>query len=77
MKNIATTSEVINYKAVEKAIENYTMDEFSEFLDKVSEFAFTMGKERKAAYNKLRSVAKKLGVTVLALEDWFFVDAAM
>lgn len=77
MKNIATASEIAAYEKVEIAIESYTMDEFYELIEKVGDFACSFGAERKAAYNKLRSVARKLDVTILDLEDWYFIDAEM
>ncbi len=77
MKNIATATEIEAYEKVELAIENYTMDEFCDLIEKVGDFACSFGAERKAAYSKLRSVARKLDVTILDLEDWYFIDAAI
>lgn len=72
----ATEAEVITYETVEIAIKDYTDEEFAEFIDKVADFALAWkSADRKAAYNKLRSVARKLGVKVLDLETWYFIES--
>lgn len=73
----ATAAEIAAYEAVELATENYTLDELCDLIEKVGDFACSFGAERKAAYNKLRSVARKLDVSILDLETWYFIDAAM
>ena len=67
----ATEEEINNYKLIESLLEKEDDDFFDEFLEDVSNYAFSFRDEKKAAYNKIRKYMKRFNVTAKALEDWY------
>ena len=70
----ATATEIAGYLKVEEAIKNLTDEQFSLFIEKVGDLCWSYGKERKTAYSRLRSTARKLNVTIPEMRDWYFID---
>ena len=59
-------------------MKNYTFtrddEEFAEILTMLSDYFMSYGEYRKTAYPKVYRFAKKLGVTVKALDNWYFTE---
>ena len=70
-----TEEEIKVYKKVEKAFRDLTPEEFEAVIERISDFVWNWGKERKKAYSRCRPLAKKYNVTVLELETWYCIDA--
>lgn len=70
----ATAEEIRDYELIEKLTADIDDEEFSAVVDILSKYFFNYGAERKAAYPKAYRFAKKLGVTVKALENWYFTE---
>lgn len=70
----ATTEEIRDYELIEKLTARFDDDEFSEIVDMLGEYFLNYGEARKAAYPKVYRFAKKLGVTVKALDNWYFTE---
>lgn len=70
----ATAEEIHDYELVEKLTANFEDDEFSEIVDILGEYFLNDGEARKAAYPKVYRFANKLGVTVKALDNWYFTE---
>ena len=70
----ATAEEIRDYELIEKLTANMDDEEFTEVLDMFGNYFFSHGESRKAAYSKVYRFAKKLGVTVKALDNWYFTE---
>lgn len=70
----ATAEEVKIYEMLNEKIENLPDAQFEEALEKISDFVWSYGKERKDAYNKLRRLAKKMNCKVTNFETWYCID---
>ena len=70
----ATAEEIRDYELIEKLTANMDDEEFAEVLDMLGECFINYGEARKAAYSKVYRFAKKLGVTVKALDNWYFTE---
>lgn len=70
----ATTEEIRDYELIEKLTADMDDGKFSTFVDMLGDYFFSYGAERKATYPKVYRFAKKLGVTVKVLENWYFTE---
>lgn len=70
----ATAEEIKDYELIEKLTADMDDEEFTEVLDMYGNYFFSHGEGRKAAYSKVYRFAKKLGVTVKALDNWYFTE---
>ena len=70
----ATAEEIRDYELVEERTKDMDDGEFAEIVDMLGEYFLSYGAERKAAYNKVYRFAKKLGVTVKVLDNWYFTE---
>lgn len=71
----ATTEEINDYELVEKLTADIDDGEFSEICEMLSDYFMSWGEARKAAYGKVYRFAKRLGVTVKTLDNWYFTEA--
>ena len=67
----ATTEEIRNAEFVDAKISD---EELPEVCEMVGNYYCAWGAERKKEYSKVYRYAKKIGVTVPQLVDWYFVD---
>ncbi len=75
MSRPATAEEIANYELIDSLTADYDDGELMEFLDIVSDYVTAYRPEkRKAAYNKLYRIVKKMGATVPACVDWYCMD---
>ena len=70
----ATEEEIREYEQMEKPTGNRGDEEFAEVLDMFDNYFFSHGEARKAAYSKVYHFAKKLGVTVKTIDNWYFTE---
>jgi len=70
----ATAEEIRDYELVEELTKDINDCEFAEIVDMLGEYFLNYGEARKAAYNKVYRFAKKLGVTVKVLDNWYFTE---
>lgn len=70
----ATAEEIRDYELIEKLTANMDDEEFAEVLDMYGNYFFSHGEARKAAYSKVYRFAKKLGVTVKTIDNWYFTE---
>ena len=70
----ATAEEINDYELIEQLTADYDDEKFSDFCEAVSDYFFNYGEARKAAYGKVYRLAKKLGVTMKTLENWYFTE---
>ncbi len=70
----ATTEEIRDYELIEKLTADIDDSEFSEICEMLGEYFMSYGERRKAAYPKVYRFAKKLGVTVKTLDNWYFTE---
>lgn len=70
----ATAEEIKDYELVERLTADIDDGEFMEILDTLSEYFMNYGEARKAAFPKVFRFAKKLGVTVKVLDNWYFTE---
>ena len=70
----ATADEIKDYELVEKLTADIDDSEFMEILDMLGEYFMNYGEARKAAYPKVYRFAKKLGVTIKILDNWYFTE---
>ncbi len=72
----ATQQEAATYEAIEAMLETFTDDEFDKLVEACSEYAFSYGPGRKAAYKKVWRMAHNLWVSVSDLMTWYCVEPA-
>lgn len=70
----ATAEEISDYELVEKLTAEMDDEEFSEVLDMLSDYFLSYGEARRAAYSKVYRFAKRLGITVKTLDNWYFTE---
>ena len=70
----ATAEEIKDYELVEKLTADIDDGEFMEILDTLSEYFMNYGEARKTAFPKVFRFAKKLGVTIKTLDNWYFTE---
>lgn len=70
----ATAEEIKDYELVERLTADIDDGEFMEILDVLGEYFMNYGEARKAAFPKVFRFAKKLGVTVKVLDNWYFTE---
>ena len=70
----ATVEEIRDYELIQKLTANMDDEEFAEVLDMFDNYFFSHGEARKAAYSKVYHFAKKLGVTVKTIDNWYFTE---
>lgn len=70
----ATADEIKDYELVEKLTADIDDGEFMEILDMLGNYFMNYGEARKAAYPKVYRFAKKLGVTIKILDNWYFTE---
>lgn len=70
----ATAEEIKDYELVERLTADIDDGEFMEILDMLGEYFMNYGEARKAAFPKVFRFAKKLGVTVKTLDNWYFTE---
>lgn len=71
----ATTEEIAVYEIVNKYMMEITDEEYEAALEKIADYVYEwQTEERKKFYNRLRGLAKKIGVSVKDLETWYCID---
>lgn len=70
----ATAEEIRDYELIEKLTADIDDGEFMKILDMLGDYFMEYGKARRAAYPKVYRFAKKLGVTVKVLNNWYFTE---
>jgi DNA-binding transcriptional regulator YiaG len=70
----ATAAEIRDYELVERLTKDMDDEEFSNVLTMLSDYFMDYGEARKMAYPKVYRFAKKLGVTVKTLNNWYFTE---
>lgn len=70
----ATVEEIRDYELVEELTKGMDDDEFTKVLTILSDYFMSGGEYRKTAYSKVYRFAKKLGVTVKTLDNWYFTE---
>lgn len=70
----ATAEEIRDYELIEKLTADIDDGEFMKILDMLGDYFMEYGKARRAAYPKVYRFAKKLGVTVKTLDNWYFTE---
>ena len=70
----ATDTEICAYELVEELTKDMDDAEFSKVVDMLGEYFLNYGEARRAAYPKVYRFAKKLGVSVKILDDWYFTE---
>ena len=70
----ATAEEISDYELVEKLTAEMDDEEFSEVLGMLSDYFLSYGEARRAAYSKVYRFAKRLGITVKTLDNWYFTE---
>ena len=70
----ATADEIRDYELVEELTQEMDDEEFSGIVDMLGEYFLNDYEARKAAYPKVYRFAKKLGVTVKTLDNWYFTE---
>ena len=70
---IATEKEIAIYNAVEKALEDD--ERWEKVVEATGDYVCAYEPhERKRAYRRLYSIAKRLGFTVEQMEIWYCID---
>jgi hypothetical protein len=71
----ATTEEIAVYEIVNKYMMEISDEEYETALEKIADYVYEwQTAERKKFYNRLRGLAKKIGVSVKDLETWYCID---
>jgi len=70
----ATAEEIRDYELIEKLTADIDDGEFMKILDMLGDYFMEYGEARRAAYPKVYRFAKKLGVTVKVLNNWYFTE---
>jgi len=71
----ATAEEIAVYEIVNKYMLEISDEEWQENLEKIGDYVYEwQTAERKKFYNRLRGLAKKIGVSVKDLETWYCID---
>ena len=70
----ATAEEIRDYELIEKLTADIDDEEFSTICEMLGDYFMSYGEARKAAYPKVSRFAKKLGVTVKTLDNWYFTE---
>ena len=70
----ATATEIRDYELVEKLTKDMDDEEFAKVMTMLTDYFMSGGEYRKTAYPKVYRFAKKLGVTVKTLNNWYFTE---
>jgi hypothetical protein len=70
----ATPKEIRDYELVEELTKDMNDEEFANVLTMLTDYFTSCGEYRKTAYPKVYRFAKKLGVTVKTLDNWYFTE---
>lgn len=71
----ATAEEIAVYEIVNKYIMEISDEEWQKNLEKIADYVYEWkAAERKKFYNRLRGLAKRIGVSVKDLETWYCID---
>ena len=70
----ATAEQIRDYELVEKLTASIDDSEFDKIIDMLGDYFMEYGEARRAAYPKVYRFAKKLGVTVKVLYNWYFTE---
>jgi len=70
----ATAEEIRDYKLIEQLTANMDDEAFADMMDTISDYFINYGAARRQAYGKAYRIAKKLGVTMNALSNWYFTE---
>ena len=70
----ATVEEIRDYELVEKLTADIDDGEFAKIIDMLGDYFMNYGEARKTAHPKVYRFAKKLGVTVKTLNNWYFTE---
>jgi DNA-binding transcriptional regulator YiaG len=70
----ATPKEIRDYELVEELTKDMDDEEFAKVLTMLTDYFTSYGEYRKTAYPKDYRFAKKLGVTVKTLDNWYFTE---
>lgn len=70
----ATAEEIRDYELVEELTKDMDDDEFAKVMTMLTDYFMSYSGYRKKAYPKVYRFAKKLGVTVKTLDNWYFTE---
>lgn len=71
----ATNEEVNNYNEVEAIFDKMDIDEVDKIIEIIGDYAHAYKSEEiRRTYRRAYYYAKKLGTTVKALVNWYFID---
>ena len=70
----ATLKEIHDYELVEELTKDMDDEEFANVLTMLIDYFTSYGEYRKTVYPKVYRFAKKLGVTVKTLDNWYFTE---
>jgi len=70
----ATAEEIRDYKLVEELTKDMDDDEFAKVMTMLTDYFMSYSEYRKKIYPKVYRFAKKLGVTVKTLDNWYFTE---
>ena len=70
----ATAEEIRDYELIEKLTANMDDGEFAPICSMLTDYFTSCGEYRKTIYSKVYRFAKKLGVTVKTLDNWYFTE---
>ena len=70
----ATATEIRDYELVEKLTKDMDDEEFAKVMAMLTDYFMSGSEYRKTAYPKVYRFAKKLGVTVKTLNNWYFTE---
>lgn len=70
----ATAEEIKVFEKLNNELCGLSDDVYEKAIEEISDFVWSYGEERKAAYNKLRKWAKKMNCKVVDFETWYCID---
>ena len=70
----ATAEEIHDYELIEELTKDMDDDEFAKVMTMLTDYFMSYSEYRKKAYPKVYRFAKKLGVTVKTLDNWYFTE---
>ena len=74
IKREATTEEIKVYKMVNDFMEALEEERFEQYLEKISDYVWSWGQDKRKAYDKCRKIAKEINCKVPDLATWYCID---
>ena len=71
----ATAEEIRDYELVETLTADLDDEEFSDICEMLGDYFMNYGEARRANYGKAYRFAKRLGVNMKTLGNWYFTEA--